>query len=43
VRRGLEALIARSVFYELVELAEARDGELGLESHGVWFPLGPAA
>jgi len=43
VRRGLEALIARPVFYELVELAEARGGELGLESHGVWFPLGPAA
>jgi hypothetical protein len=43
VRRGLEALIARPVFYELVELAEARGEELGLESHGVWFPLGPAA
>lgn len=40
VRRGLEALIARPVFYELVELAEARGGELGVESHGAWFPLG---
>lgn len=43
VRRGLEALIARPVFYELVEIAEERDGELGVESHGHWFPLGPAA
>jgi hypothetical protein len=43
VRRGLEALIARPVFYELVELAAPRDGVLGVESHGAWFPLGPAA
>jgi hypothetical protein len=43
VRRGLEALIARPVFYELVELAQVRGEELGLESHGVWFSLGPAA
>lgn len=46
VRRGLEALIARPVFYELVELAEARetpDGpRLGVASGGTWFPLGPA-
>jgi hypothetical protein len=42
VRRGLEALIARPVFYELVDLAEARDGALGVESHGGWYPLGPA-
>lgn len=42
VRRGLEALIARPVFYELVEMAEARDGVLGLESGGAWFALGPA-
>jgi hypothetical protein len=43
VRRGLEALIGRPVFYELVDLAETRDGTLGVESHGAWFPLGPAA
>lgn len=43
VRRGLEALIARSVFYELVEMAEERDGALGVASGGVWFPLGAAA
>ena len=46
VRRGLEALIARSVFYELVELAEERetpDGPtLGVASNGAWFPIGPA-
>ncbi|MDE2489176.1 MAG: DUF1285 domain-containing protein, partial [Alphaproteobacteria bacterium] len=45
VRRGLEALIARAVFYELVEMAEARElpegPVLGVESHGAWFPLGP--
>jgi len=43
VRRGLEALIARSVFYELVEMAEDRAGVLGVTSHGRWFPLGTAA
>jgi hypothetical protein len=43
VRRGLEALIARPVFYELVEMAEDRGGELGVTSHGQWFALGQAA
>jgi hypothetical protein len=46
VRRGLEALIARPVFYELVDMAEERqtpDGpQLGVASNGLWFPLGPA-
>jgi hypothetical protein len=42
VRRGLEALISRPVFYELVEMAEARGGELGVGSNGAWFPLGRA-
>jgi hypothetical protein len=46
VRRGLEALIARPVFYELVELAEERQTpegpQLGVESNGAWFPVGPA-
>ncbi|HEY1425745.1 MAG TPA: DUF1285 domain-containing protein, partial [Caulobacteraceae bacterium] len=46
VRRGLEALIARPVFYELVEMAEERDTpdgpQLGVESNGAWFPVGPA-
>jgi hypothetical protein len=46
VRRGLEALIARPVFYELVEMAQERetaDGpQLGVSSNGAWFPVGPA-
>ena len=46
VRRGLEALIARPVFYELVELAVERDTpegpRLGVASNGAWFPIAPA-
>jgi hypothetical protein len=46
VRRGLEALIARPVFYELVELAQERETpegpQLGVTSNGAWFPVGPA-
>jgi hypothetical protein len=46
VRRGLEALIARPVFYELVEMAEERETPagpmLGVGSQGAWFVLGPA-
>jgi hypothetical protein len=46
VRRGLEALIARPVFYELAELAAERDTpegpRLGVASNGAWFPVGPA-
>jgi hypothetical protein len=46
VRCGLEALIARPVFYELVEMAEERDTAegpaLGVASNGAWFPVGPA-
>ena len=46
VRRGLEALIARPVFYELVEMAEERQTPqgptLGIVSNGAWFPVGPA-
>ncbi len=45
VRRGLEALIARPVFYELVEMAEERALAAGptfcVQSNGVWFPVGP--
>lgn len=45
VRRGLEALIARPVFYELSELAEEREeaGEpiLGVRSNGAWFAISP--
>jgi hypothetical protein len=46
VRRGLEALIARPVFYELAEMAQEHETEAGpafsVQSHGVWFPVGPA-
>lgn len=45
VRAGLEALISRPVFYELVEMAELRDGDEGrryyVQSNGAWFPVGP--
>jgi hypothetical protein len=41
VRGGLEALIARSVFYELVGLADASGATLGIWSNGTRFPLGP--
>ena len=46
VRRGLEALISRPVYYELAEMAEERgaaDGaRLEVSSHGIWFALGPS-
>jgi len=41
VRRGLEARLKRSVFYELVEMAETRGEEMGVVSNGAWFPIGP--
>jgi hypothetical protein len=45
VRRGLEALIARPVFYELADLAVERafpEGPMmAVQSGGVWFPIGP--
>ena len=44
VRRNLEALIHRNVFYQLVELAVVRevDGQrwLGVWSGGEFFPIG---
>lgn len=46
VRGALDALIARPVFYDLVELAETHEGadgtELGVWSAGNYFPLGQA-
>ena len=43
VRRGLEALIARPVYYELANLALAEGAQPpGLWSNGVFFPLEPA-
>ena len=41
VRGGLQARIVRSVFYELVEMAEVIDGRLTVMSAGEPFPLGP--
>lgn len=44
VRRGLEARIARSVFYQLADLAvPGENGFIGIWSQGVFFPLGPAS
>ena len=47
VRAGLEARIARAVYYDLVALGETRDinGEeiFGVFSGGVFFPFGPAS
>lgn len=40
VRGRLDALIARSVFYELADLAVERDGTLGVWSGGAFFALG---
>ena len=40
VRRGLEARIERSVFYELVEMAEAENDRLWVRSGGERFSLG---
>lgn len=43
VRPGLEALVARTVYYELANLAlEADDDPPGLWSGGVFFPIAPA-
>jgi len=43
VRRGLEAKIARSVFYQLADMAvEGEDGVLGVWSDGAFFALGRA-
>ena len=41
VRADLWARIARSVFYELVEMAEVEDGRLVVRSQATAFALGP--
>ena len=47
IRAGLEALIARPVFYELAAMAASRETlagpRLGVASNGVWFELGEDA
>jgi hypothetical protein len=40
VRDRLDALLTRPVFYELAELAVEERGEMGVWSHGVFYPLG---
>ncbi|HSZ73620.1 MAG TPA: DUF1285 domain-containing protein [Rhizomicrobium sp.] len=41
VRKGLEARIARAVFYQMADLAvPGAGGELGVWSSGVFFPIG---
>ena len=42
VRARLEGLIARPVFYDLVELAEVHDGQFGVWSHGIFFAISSA-
>ena len=42
VRARLDALIARAVFYDLVELAEVYDGQFGVWSNGLFFPISSA-
>lgn len=42
VRGGLEAVLARPVYYELAERALASDVSPGVWSDGVFFPLTPA-
>ena len=43
VRGALEARIARSVFYDLVELAVEKDGQLGIWSGGIFFAFPESA
>ena len=42
VRKGLEAKLARPVYYALVELAVPRGDEFGVWSDGVYFAMGKA-
>lgn len=39
VRNSLKARISRTVFYQLAEWAEERDGELGVVSRGCFMPM----
>ncbi len=39
IRGGLDALIARSVYYELAALAEEKDGQFVIVSNGITLPL----
>ncbi len=39
VRKNLEALISRNVYYKLIDLGEERGTNFGLESQGIFFKL----
>jgi uncharacterized protein len=41
MRSNLEALVARSLFYDLVALGVEKDGWFGVWSSGVFFPMKP--
>ena len=41
IRRGLEARIDRKTFYRLVEMAQEREGWLGVTSRGGFFRIAP--
>lgn len=41
IRRGLEARIDRKTFYRLVDMAEEREGWLGVASQGAFFRIAP--
>jgi hypothetical protein len=41
VRAGLDALVARPVYYELAELALASGDPPGVWSNGAFFPMAP--
>lgn len=43
VKPGLEALIVRSVYYQLVDHASENNGRTGVWSHGTFFPLDQTA
>ncbi len=42
VRNGLRALMNRSVYYQMAELAETNEGQLGVYSDGVFMALAQA-
>jgi hypothetical protein len=42
VRKGLEAKLARPVYYAMVELAVTRGEDFGVWSGGVYFVMGKA-
>ena len=43
VRARLEARLSRAVFYDLVAICEHTDGQFGVRSGGVFFPIAPSS